>query len=192
MSFFFPSPTTVEITAAVPTAAQISAQVWSDKESISAWRTYQVRSSFTPVQNTIYEIVSETGGVVIESLSVFHHNDETDTKDIDCLLTLDGTAYLYDASDIGGMLENAHNAFVLKTFNTAEVAYTLDQMAFQGGTNAVPPFVSRKGYSNAGDYGEGDPLFGHAIDLSIRMTSALGTNPTMAYLCTYRLLVLVA
>ena len=87
---------------------------------------------------------------------------------------------------LGGMSEGEHTAFVMGCHNTTEVAYTLEPVSFQGSTQNLPPFMYRGGYG--GDFGAGEPMYGHVIQLQIRMTSPVGTNPTMGYKCTYRVL----
>lgn len=86
--------TTAQVTAAVPTAAAISTQVWSDKEVISA-KTYNF-DTFSKtsgiVQNTKFTVFDLTD-CSVTILRVLQDNTENDAKEVTFTFTIDGDTW---------------------------------------------------------------------------------------------------
>ena len=147
-----------------------------------AWKTHQVRiDKNPPVINVLNEVFDESGGVRLVSFIVKQTNTETDGKEIDILITLDGTTYLYDSSDIGQLLHDTDYAPCIVTGNTAEAAYVIDPVGVAGAG----------GSSMLLGYGitiEGKPLEGHAIKVEVRLTDAAGTAQRLFVKATYETL----
>jgi hypothetical protein len=143
-----------------------------------AWKTYQVFADKNPpVQDTEYVLLDETGGVRLVSISVLETNTETDNKEIDCIITKDGTTYTYDASSIGGLTHGQKGSFFMVTPVAAgggAVDSTIDLAQ-----NTTPPYNFVR--TNDGS----KPLEGHAIKVVLKMTSAAGTAQRLYYLCIY-------
>lgn len=161
MSFSIPALTTVQVAAS----------------SKFNYKTYAIRDNLTPPTfNTLHEIMNETGGVRLVSLSLYQHNDETNAKEVDIVITKDGVLWEYDSSAIDPLDDNLHyTAFVVPT--------AADPVRQLGITTSETPLLQ----GNSGDQG-GKALEGHDIKVELRQTSALGTNQTIVYKLSYELL----
>jgi hypothetical protein len=143
-----------------------------------AWKTkaeYQFKNP--PVKDTEYTVFDETGGVKLISLCLIETNTETDAKDIDCIITLDGTDYTYDASVIGGLAHNQRGSFFLYATEGGAGPIVLDLVL--GVTQPHDFIMTEEG---------GKPLEAHTMKVVLKMTSNAGTAQTLKYMCVYAVL----
>lgn len=142
-----------------------------------AWKTYsEYQDKNPPVQNTEYTVFDETGGVQLVSIALLESNTETNNKEIDCIITMDGITWTYDASSIGMLIHNQVGSFFMVTGTTATgVSMIVDLIQ-----NVTLPhdFIRTKE--------GGKPLAGHAIKVVLKMTSAAGTAQRLKYHCVYK------
>jgi len=147
-----------------------------------AWKTHQIKiDKNPPVITALNEVFDKTGGVRLVSLIAKQTNTETDGKEIDILITKDGTTYTYDSSDIGQLVNNKDYAICIITGNTDEAAYVIDvvDVTIVGGSSML------LGY---GITVEGKPLEGHDIKVEVRLTNAAGTAQRLYAKATYETL----
>lgn len=152
--------------------------------SKSAWKTHQVIDDRNPpTLNTLHEVFSAKGGVKLLNIAVIQTNTPTNMEEIDIVITLDGTPYTYDASAIGGLLNNTeYSVIIWATGVTAYPAYTVDITTLRSkvlviDAQAGPPPT-----------GQGKPIERHAIKVEVRQTSAIAAAARIRTKVTYAVL----
>ena len=131
-----------------------------------AWKFYDVKQDQNPpVQNTVYDLLVGTGGIQVLFLVFAQENTETDNKDIDVIITVDGETTLYDASAEGGQANAVNYGYVLDN-NTV----TLDGIIYPLNLGAVDPNFTLRAVADVCI-----PLEGTDVTIQYRMTSAAGT-----------------
>jgi len=147
-----------------------------------ACKTIQVKDcKDPPVQNTPYTVFDQEGGVRLVSIVIQHTNTETDDKDIDIIMTIDGTTYTYDSSDVGTILHNKKVGamWICHAPTQDPTAYPID---IKDLTSSGALF-SLSGGDQADAHGK--PIEGHEIKLQVKMTSVPGTAQKLYYVATY-------
>jgi len=148
-----------------------------------AYKTYDAYDSIAPVLNTLHEVFDATGGVRLWSIVAEYQNTENDNKDVDCVITVDGNTYTYDASVTGQAGEDDEFAFAFVSADLGDAAWTLDLLLI-GANNWEVPFMFQRNADNE----QGIPLSGHSIKVELRMTDAVGTAPVLRWRAIYDVL----
>lgn len=112
-----------------------------------------------PVTDTWYTILDTTEDVSLDFILMFQENDETDAKNIEVRVTIDGEV-------LPGAASQADNTlfYWAHTHNFAAATDILDESATR---NTAGSQTSDK---------LGLPLRGHSVLVEARITSAVGTN----------------
>ena len=136
-----------------------------------AMKTYNPTLDMNPpVINIAETLFDAIGGVELSSICLQQNNDEAAGKEVDVIITKDGTVYTYDASSIGDIASGSEHVVILNPSNPdGTTTFELDLSAYihpkaiidhQSGTTA----------------GAGFMLKGHSIKVEIKLTQAAGTN----------------
>lgn len=150
-----------------------------------AFRTYQVVDDRNPPTfNTLHEVFAAVGGVKLLEVDVIQTNTPTNMEEIDVVITLDGTPYIYDASVIGGLLNNTLYNPIMHQDGIGTVAYEIDMLAYVAG-NESTKILSQYGVQSDA------PLEGHSITLEVRQTSAIAAGARIRTKATYKVLEIV-
>jgi len=129
-----------------------------------------------PVINVLYDLIDVSGGVEVISVLGAQNNTETNMKNIDWIITIDGIVYTYDASIADPMVNGAVYAIPLYVNHPA----TTPEPIPQGGHPALGVNVDI--VTNAWW-----ALKGHAIKIQYRLTDAAGTAQRIYASCLYAL-----
>ena len=150
-----------------------------------AWKTYQVIDDRNPpTLNTLHEVMSETGGVRLVFIEIIQTNTPTNAEEIDVVVTIDGTPYIYDGSVIGVMGNNTRYYVRIESGDPVGTpAYQLDigDVTALGYANFII-----ESYTGAGQASKS--LERHSIKVEVRQTSAIAAGARIRTKCTYEVL----
>lgn len=141
-----------------------------------SWSTKEEKAVLNPpVINTRYTVFNEVGGVRLIRFQIFQDNTETDAKEVDIILTIDGTEYLYDSSAI----DSLNNLAVYSLY----LSPSPSDPNYQLGIGSDYPFVIGMTGTN-----NGFPFEAHTLKLEVRLTNAAGTAQKITYKAVYAIL----
>lgn len=156
--------------------------VWTEQTPAEQTKT-------PPVTDTWYELLSVTGGVMLKQLSIYQKNDETDPKNIDVKITIDGIEF----APAGSVPLTDDKAVFFYMIGTPADAGSLDLLMFA--IDKSIPFLAYSVGAGTDSGGNQEPIMSvgeylkcKTLLIEYRNHSAAGTNQTMTACANYAIM----